>query len=135
MKLDDKDEEILRILRKNARTSNVGVAKAIGLTEGAVRRRIENLVSSGVISRFTIETRRGASFAIVMVKATKETKRMMADIAGLAVAADAYEISGDYDGCLVLEGATMEEIDGKIDRVRSLPSVADTKTFMAFRHY
>jgi hypothetical protein len=29
----------------------------------------------------------------------------------------------------------MEDIDGKIDRIRSLPSVADTKTFMAFRHY
>ena len=49
----DVDQRIIAALRRDARTSNVALAKALGLSEGAVRRRIDNLVASGAI-RFTI---------------------------------------------------------------------------------
>lgn len=133
MRTDEKDALILSLLRQNARLSNVELARKVGLTEGAIRRRIENLVKSKTITRFTIETRGGASFGVVMVKATKETKQMMEEIRSLSIAKDGYEISGDYDACVILEGANIEEIDAKIDRIRQLKSVADTKTFVSFR--
>ena len=135
MKLDDKDEKILSMLRKNARTSNVEVAKAVELTEGAVRNRIDHLVKDGVIRRFTIETSGGASYGIVMLKAKGETKKMMTELSSAGLASEAYEISGEYDGCAILEGATLEEVDAKIDAIRKLKSVADTKTFIPFRKW
>jgi len=132
MRMDEKDEMILEMLRKNSRTPNVEIAKAVDLTEGAVRRRIDNLKKSGTIARFTIDTKGASSYAIVMVKATKDSKQMMGDIRALGITKDAYEISGDYDGCLILEGNTIEEIDKKIDALRQQKSVAGTKTFMSF---
>lgn len=45
----DTDHRIIAELRRDARQSNVALAKQVGLTEGAVRRRIDNLVSSGVL--------------------------------------------------------------------------------------
>jgi len=48
------DRRIIRELTADARQSNVALGKAVGLTEGAVRRRIENLMASGTL-RFRAE--------------------------------------------------------------------------------
>lgn len=48
------DRSIVRELQRDARQSNVSLGRAVGLTEGAVRRRIEILLSSGAL-RFTVE--------------------------------------------------------------------------------
>ncbi len=135
MKLDDKDEKILGMLRSNARTPNVELARAVGLTEGAVRNRIDHLVKGGVIRRFTIETSAGAYYGIVMLKAKDETKKMMAELSTAGLASEAFEISGEYDGCAILEGASLEDVDRKIDRIRKLKGVADTRTFIPFRKW
>lgn len=132
----DKDKEILRLLASDARMSNVEIAKRLGITEGAVRSRIRKLVDSGIIKRFTIEASEGTgSYAVLMAKSKSDTKKMMSDIASLGIHKDAYEISGEYDGCIILHGASVEEIDGKIDRIRRLKSVADTRTHISFRRY
>jgi|SRR5271157_3262373 len=134
--VDELDDAIIRELKKNSRASNVEIAKSVGLTEGAVRRRIQQLVDSGAIRRFTVELSSGKEiFAVVMAKARGETKKMMAEIAQLNVARDAYEISGEYDACIIISGADMDEVDSKIDRIRGCKDVADTKTFMSFRHW
>ena len=137
MKGDDKDALILSYLKKDSRTPNVEIAKAAGLTEGAVRSRIKRMVEDGMIARFTIETGgSGASyFGIVMLKAKKETKAMMGEIARSSLAHAAYEISGEYDGCVILEGSSVEEIDRKIDCLRKLKGVADTRTYMSFKRW
>jgi len=133
---DEKDKEILGMLRRNARVANVEMARRIGLSEGAVRVRIARMVKDGTIEKFTIETREAAeSQAIVVVKAKKDTKTMMQEIAKLGVARYAYEISGMYDGCLVIEGESVHEIDEKIDQLRSLKSVQDTHTFIVMKKW
>lgn len=135
MRLDDKDEKIIGMLRKNSRTPNVGIAREVGLTEGAVRNRIDHLVRDGVIRRFTIETSFGAYYGIVMLKAKGETKKMMAELSSSGLASEAFEISGEYDGCVILEGVSLEEVDRKIDKIRKLKGVLDTKTFIPFRRW
>jgi DNA-binding Lrp family transcriptional regulator len=137
MKLDEKDESILSMLRQDSRASNVDIGRAVGLTEGAVRSRIRKLSGGGVIVRFTIEVseRGGACHAVVMVKAKGTTKKMMSEISTLSLHKDAYEIAGEYDGCVILDGQTMDELDSKIDSIRKLKSVADTKTYVSFKRW
>jgi DNA-binding Lrp family transcriptional regulator len=133
---DELDTKIIEELKKDSRSSNVDIAKSIGLTEGAVRRRINHLIESGVIKRFTVEVSAGNEiFAIVMAKAKAETKKMMAEIGRSGVARDAYEISGEYDACIIISGANMDEIDSKIDSIRGCVEVSDTKTYVSFRRW
>jgi len=132
MKFDEIDEEILSILKENARTPNVEIAKAVGLTEGAVRHRIEVLITNKIIRRFTIETSGATYFGVVMAKAKHETKKLMAEITNGKIAKESYEISGEYDACIIIEGSSLEEVDSKIDRIRKLKSVVDTRTFISF---
>jgi len=49
------DELLLGLLREDARASNTKIATKLGLSESAIRRRIDNLKTSGRISRFTVE--------------------------------------------------------------------------------
>ncbi|MFH1685088.1 MAG: Lrp/AsnC family transcriptional regulator [Candidatus Micrarchaeota archaeon] len=133
MKIDEKDQKILSLLKKNSKMSNIDISKKLGITEGAVRSRIKKLLDTKTIRRFTIDTSSSSVlFAVLMAKAKTETKKMMEDIHNLAVHFDAYEISGEYDGCIILEAENMEEIDRKIDLIRKLKSVSETRTFISF---
>jgi DNA-binding Lrp family transcriptional regulator len=133
MKFDEKDKLILEFLRQNSRMTNTELSKHLGMTEGAVRSRIKRLLDSGTIRKFTIEASAEAlSYAVLMAKAKTDTKKMMKEITSKNLHSDAYEISGEYDGCIILSGNTMEEIDNKIDMIRKLPSVSETRTFISF---
>jgi DNA-binding Lrp family transcriptional regulator len=51
-KLDDKDLIILQVLAEDARTSHVAIAKVAGLSEGAVRGRLDWLQANGILLGF-----------------------------------------------------------------------------------
>ena len=136
MKKDEKDSKILSLLKKNSRASNTEIAQAVGLSEGAVRQRIKSLIQKGTIKRFTIETSSEAgNQAVVMIKAKGNTKKMMGEITKLPGVRSGFEISGSYDACLILFAENMEELDKRIDEIRALPTVEDTRTFIALKEW
>ena len=49
------DEEIIRLLRKNARMPYTEMAKIFNVSETAVRKRVRKLEGKGVIQKYTIE--------------------------------------------------------------------------------
>lgn len=55
-KIDDKDLIILNILAKDSRTKYTKIAKILGITEAAVRKRINKLLKEKIIRKFTIDT-------------------------------------------------------------------------------
>lgn len=138
MEIDGIDKRILGILAENSRARNVDVADKVGLTEGAVRNRIEKLVGNGVISRFTIETSSGEAssvYGVVMLKARNSTKKMMVEVSRLGICREAFEISGEFDGCVILEADSLASVDAKIDQLRKCRDVADTRTFIAVKKW
>jgi Lrp/AsnC family transcriptional regulator for asnA, asnC and gidA len=54
-KIDEKDKKIIEILEENARTPYTEIAKRLGITEAAVRKRIKKLEEFGIIRKYTIE--------------------------------------------------------------------------------
>ncbi|MEM1977252.1 MAG: Lrp/AsnC family transcriptional regulator [Nitrososphaerota archaeon] len=49
------DQELLKMLMENARMSYVEIARALNVSEAAVRKRVKRLEDLGIISRYTIE--------------------------------------------------------------------------------
>jgi Lrp/AsnC family transcriptional regulator for asnA, asnC and gidA len=47
--------ELIRLLKKNARTSFVDMAKHFGVSETAVRKRVKILEAKGVIRKYTVD--------------------------------------------------------------------------------
>lgn len=54
-KLDEKDEKILYMLSDDSRLLWKEIGGNLGISANAARRRVLNLIESGVIKRFTIE--------------------------------------------------------------------------------
>jgi len=47
--VDDLDNQIVEILKKDGRASNAHIARVLGVSEGTVRRRLRMLIEGGVI--------------------------------------------------------------------------------------
>jgi len=129
--MDNVDLEILKILKNSARAKYVSIAKKVGLTEGAVRRRIKKLQKDGVIKKFTIETT--AEFEGVVLIETEPT--MTSDVAEKIkkVATRVFEVSGDYDIAAFIQSYTIEDLNKKIDAIRNLPGVLNTNTLIKLK--
>ena len=127
--MDGIDAEILKILRREARTTNSDIAKTVSLTEGAVRNRIRHLVESGVIKRFTIETEPDQVEAIVLIKTqTRASRDILKKIRKFTNRL--FETSGEYDVATYLSAQSVDEINVTIDRVRSVGGVISTLTLL-----
>lgn len=55
MPLDEKDRMIINILLENARLPFTDIAKQLGITDVAVKKRLKKLEKSGVIRKYTVE--------------------------------------------------------------------------------
>lgn len=126
--MDETDLKILEILKRNARAKYVEIAKAVGLTEGAVRRRFQELVKQGIIKRFTIETT--VEFEGIVLIKTEPTHTKDVTTAIRRIADRVFETSGDYDVAAWIQAQTMEELNHKIDEIRRLPVVLSTNTLV-----
>jgi len=52
--LDDKDKQIIEMLKKNARISYTEIARRLGLSDVAVLKRVRKLEQAGIIKKYTI---------------------------------------------------------------------------------
>jgi Lrp/AsnC family transcriptional regulator of lysine biosynthesis len=127
--MDETDTKILNLLRDNARMKNTEIARQVGLTERAVRARIEKLVREGVIKKFTVETSPVGVEGIVLIDtqvdktlAIKEKARSMSDLV--------FECSGDYDVAVRLRADTLDDLNKRVDELRKLPGVNRTSTLI-----
>ncbi len=128
MVMDKIDLEILKILKSNARAKYVSIAKEVGLTEGAVRRRIKKLQRDGIIRKFTIETM--AEFEGVVLVETEPTMTRNVAERMKRIAARVFEVSGDYDIAAFIQAYTIDDLNKKIDAIRNLPGVLNTNTLI-----
>ena len=129
--MDYIDFDILKILKKDARTKYVKIAESVGLTEGAVRRRIKQLIKEGLIKRFTVET--SVDFEGVVLVETEPTKTKDATTKIRRIANRVFEISGGYDIAALIQAYTMDELNRKIDEIRKLPEVLNTNTLIKLK--
>jgi len=133
---DKIDEKIIEYLKENARESFVDIGKKLKLSESAVRRRVKNLLGSGVIKKFTLELgEENATSAIVLVSvdSATDTSKVSAKLTKLEGVKTVYEITGQYDITVIISAATIAEINNSIDALRKIPGVVDTNTVIILK--
>jgi DNA-binding Lrp family transcriptional regulator len=128
--MDELDRQILDILRRDARTPYTEIADAIGTSEGTVRNRVEQLIESGVIERFTVSTRTGNVKAMVeiSVDVDVQTEGLTERMAEWTMVDFVWQVSGDEDIVLVVDASDTSSLNDLITRARELDEVASTRT-------
>jgi DNA-binding Lrp family transcriptional regulator len=134
--VDEIDERILGLLEENSRMTYVEIGTIVGLSEGAVRNRIQGLVSNGVIKRFTIEksvSHGVRALTMIAVNPTVPTFEVSQKVDSLEGAEQLYEVTGEYDVVLVSHGSNIESINKIIEDIRMIPGVEKTNTIIVLR--
>ncbi len=133
---DRTDDLLIGLLRADARAKNTEIATKLGLSESAVRRRIDNLVESGRIRRFTVDVDdRDVSSAItwVSVDPSVPTRQVSEKIRAVRGVESVYETAGQFDIAVVVKGANIGEVNATIEGIRRTAGVTGTNTTMVLR--
>jgi len=135
MHKDKIDESVLEFLRKDSRESFVEIGKKLKLSESAIRHRVKNMVGSGTITKFTIEEGGGQPEALVMVSADSsiDTSKVSLKLTKLNAVKKIYEITGQYDICVIIQAPSIQEINACIDDLRKITGVTDTNTVIILK--
>ena len=135
MRKDEIDEHVLEFLRRDSRKSFVEIGKKLKLSESAIRHRVKNMVDSGVITKFTVEEGGGQPEALVLVSADSsiDTSKVSLKLTKLDGIKKIYEITGQYDICVIVQAPTISEINACIDDLRKISGVTDTNTVIILK--
>jgi Lrp/AsnC family transcriptional regulator, regulator for asnA, asnC and gidA len=134
--LNSIDEKIIRLLQIDSRKPFVEIAKQIGLSESAVRRRVKNLLENNTIKRFTLELNsrgRTSAITLISVSSTADTSIVSAALMNLKGVVVIYEITGQYDIAAIISASSVIEINRCIDDVRRIDGVSDTNTVIVLK--
>ena len=134
--VDEIDEHIMRLLEENSRMTYVEIGRTVGLSEGAVRNRVQALVSGGVIKRFTIEkssTHGVRALTMIAVNPGTPTYEVSKRVNQQAGVENIYEVTGEYDIVMVSSGSNIEGINKVIEDIRKIEGVEKTNTIIVLR--
>ena len=136
--MDDTDKAIIEILRSDGRATYSDIGKRVGLSEGAVRKRIKTLVDSGVIRQFTVKVglKEGAeAIALLSTDPSLPTSEVSKALKQLSNVETVYEITGPYDIAVIISGLNITEVDECLEKIRRSKGVAHTNTMIILRSW
>jgi len=131
MKLTDTDQQLLSLLRENARASTAQIARRLGLSRTTVQSRIERLEREGVISGYTVrihdEYERGHVRALIMIAV--HPKQMTVVVNALRAMPELrvlHSVSGAFDLIAIGSVPAVSEMDLLTDRIGAIEGVERT---------
>ena len=132
---DNLDWKIIDILKRDARTTNVNIAKQLNVSEGMVRQRIKRLIEEGLIKRFTIITESLGLKAIieVSVEVNVHTTEIASQVKELEGVENVFEISGNRDIIAIVDVDDTLRLNDVIEKIRSMKNVRNTETQLVLR--
>jgi Lrp/AsnC family transcriptional regulator of lysine biosynthesis len=136
--MDDKDKQILKILKKNGRTSYGSIGETVHLSEGAIRKRIKALIDAGVIRKFTVKIGVAEGAEAITLLATNPacpTQEVSERIRKIPNVETIYEVTGEYDIIAVISGMNVVEVNECIEKIRRVEGIIKTNTMIVLRSW
>ena len=137
--LDEKDMQILEVLKQNSHLSIGKIARKTGIPIATVHHRIKKLKTNGIIKRYTIEVdhvKLGRKMiAYVMVKAMRKADQsvLLHTIAKHDHVEEGAMITGEFDLVFKVRVKDIDELNAVVIKyMRTLDEVAETRTFVSY---
>ncbi|MCP8317558.1 MAG: Lrp/AsnC family transcriptional regulator [archaeon] len=136
--MDKIDQQIIDALKENSRLTYSAIGKKIGLSEAAIRKRVKNLISKGVIKRFTVEvnmSQRANAVVLVSVSPSTSTSTISEKLCRIEGIKDVHEITGQYDIFVNISAPSIAEVNKCVDEIRSIEGVVNTNTMIILKSW
>jgi Lrp/AsnC family transcriptional regulator for asnA, asnC and gidA len=131
--LDDIDKEIIRTLQVDGRMSYVRLAPQVGLSEAAVRQRVQRLIETGTMQVVAVTNPLSLGFglqALIGITAEGDLRRVADDLSKIPQVDYVVITSGRFDVLVELVcGDTDELLSIVNDTIRCTDGVRSTETF------
>jgi Lrp/AsnC family transcriptional regulator for asnA, asnC and gidA len=133
--IDGLDLKIIQELQKNGRTSNIRLAKILGVVEGTIRKRVKHLLKKDIIRLVALPNvhRLGFNFITIMgLEVKMEDLRKVADsLAQKPSVCYLAFVTGRYDLIAIIVSRSPEELSHFIEKeISAIPSILRTETFV-----
>ena len=137
--IDDTDKAIVEALQADGRLPYTKLATEVGLSEAAVRQRVQRLIESGVVQVVGVTDPMMLGFhrmAMIGLKVEGDLRATADAISAIPEVGYVVVVSGSFD--LMME-VVCEDDDHLLtvlnDRVRVIPGVRSTETFTYLKLY
>jgi Lrp/AsnC family transcriptional regulator for asnA, asnC and gidA len=132
--LDSVDRSLIALLQEDGRTSFTTLAKAVGLSEGAVRQRVQRLLRDGTMQIVAVTDPLEVDLArqaMVGIKVNGDLHRVAEQISALPAADYVVLCAGSFD--LLVEVTCRDDqhlLELLNDHIRRIEGIASTETFV-----
>ncbi len=134
IRLDDVAKRIIELLQEDGRQSYAAIAKSVGLSEAAVRQRVQRLLDADVMQIVAVTDPLQVGFrrqAMIGVRASGNLLDLGEALSAMPEVDYVVTTAGSFD---VLAEVVCEDDDHLLElltqRIRPLPGVTSTETFV-----
>ena len=138
--MDSIDQQLLSLLRKDARTSVATLAQKLGVSRGTVSNRVTKLEDAGIIVGYTVRLRPDAqpteisAWMSVAVQGN-ETRAVIASLLGEPGVATLHDTNGRWDLLAELRAANLAELSHVLERIRLIRGISSSETSIHLETY
>lgn len=131
--MDALDEQLITLLRHNARLGISDIAAATGSSRATIRARMERLEKSGEILGYTVILRADVVDqpvrGIMLIEIEGHvTDRVIKTLRGISEVTAVHTTNGRWDLVVELGAATLSDFDGVLRRIRLIPGITNSET-------
>ncbi|MGW3497473.1 Lrp/AsnC family transcriptional regulator [Streptomyces sp. NPDC001020] len=137
---DELDRKIITALTANARSSFAEIGATIGLSATAVKRRVDRLRETGVITGFTATVKPSAlgwrteAYVEVYCEGAAPPRRLAQVVRDHPEITAAMTVTGDADALLHVRATDVEHFEEVLERIRTQPFIRKTVSYMVLTH-
>ncbi|MFF3255800.1 Lrp/AsnC family transcriptional regulator [Actinacidiphila glaucinigra] len=137
---DELDRKIVAALIANARTSFAEIGADIGLSATAVKRRVDRLRESGIITGFTATVRpadlgwRTEAYVEVYCEGAAPPRRLAEVVRNHPEITAAMTVTGGADALLHVRATDVGHFEEVLERIRTEPFIRKTISYMVLSH-
>lgn len=132
--LDQVSKRIIEQLQENGRRSYADIGKAVGLSEAAVRQRVQRLTESGVVQIVAVTDPLQVGFhrqAMIGLRVSGDSREVAAELEKDPLIDYVVLTAGSFDIIIeVVCESDADLVDLLNSRIRSLPGVVASETFV-----
>lgn len=131
--LDDTDRQLVALLRDDARTSVVNLAKKLKIARATVQNRMTRLENEGVIVGYTVRLRPDAEKHRIRALMSIEVsghhgEAVCRALRGNPNVVTLYTTNGRWDLMAEVRADTLEMFDKVLNTIRSIEGIANSET-------
>jgi DNA-binding Lrp family transcriptional regulator len=138
--MDSTDQQLIALLRQNARATVATLAHQLKVSRGTVSNRIRKLEDEGVLVGYTVllkpdaQTQQIRAWMSIAVEGN-QTRAVIGTLLGEPGVAALHDTNGRWDLLAELRAANLQELAEVLERVRLIKGIANTETSIHLMTY